>query len=132
MTTRYKYQTSNSNHRLLPFSAAESQSHGFPRDHSQRGGAGRRGHAPVVEAILTQTLPQAAAVAAALHLVGRFAGERRLQLGPLGAHLLVLGLDVILAVLALVLQADNTHTSGDGEMEPEYKRKNRCCGSPPG
>lgn len=70
-----------------------------------------------MEAVLTQTLPQAGEVAGALRLVGCLPGERRLQLGPLGAHLLVLGLDVVLAVLALVLQADNTHTSGDGEIK---------------
>lgn len=107
MTTRH---VSNKYPTLLPFRAAKIQRHGFPRDHSQRGSAGRRGHAPVVEAVLTQTLPQAAAVAAALYLVGCFPGERRLQLSPLGAHLLVLGLDVILAVLALVLQTHNALT----------------------
>lgn len=116
-------------------SAARSQRLGIPWDHSQWGGAGGRGHAPIVEAVLTQSLPQAA-TAAALHLVGRFPGKRRLQLSPLGAHLLVLGLDVILAVLALVLQAEHTHTIIGGEMQLEYKRRKgrtyTCAWHPPG
>lgn len=72
---------------------------GSRRPDSQRGRAGGRRDAAVVEAVLTDALPEADA----LHLVGRLSGERRLQLGPLGAHFLVLGFDVILAVLAFVL-----------------------------
>lgn len=71
-------------------------------DCSQGGGAGRRGHAAVVESLLTQTLPQAAA--ATFHLIGSLSRKGRLQLCPLGAHLLILGLDVVLAVLALKLE----------------------------
>lgn len=54
-----------------------------------------------MESILTQALSQAAA---ALHLIGSFTRKRGLQLRPLRAHLLVLGLDVILAKLALKLE----------------------------
>lgn len=75
---------------------------------SQRGGAGGRGHAAVVEPVLTQTPPQAAD--GPFHLAGSFPGEGGLQLGPLGAHLLVLGLDVILAVLALELGTGDSDT----------------------
>lgn len=69
--------------------------------HSQWGGAGWWRHAAVVESIVTQTLSQAAA---AFHLIGSFSRKGGLQLCPLWAHLLILGLDVILAVLALKLQ----------------------------
>lgn len=75
------------------------------KHHSQWAGAGGWGHAAVVEAVLTQTISQAAA----LHLVGSFPRERWLQLCPLRAHLLILGLNVILAVLALIL-CRNNHT----------------------
>lgn len=54
-----------------------------------------------MESILAQALSQAAA--AAFHLIGNFTRKRGLQLCPLGAHLLILGLDVVLAVLALKL-----------------------------
>lgn len=47
---------------------------------SQRGSAGRGGHASVVESILTQALSQAAA---ALHLIGSFTRKGGLQLRPL-------------------------------------------------
>ena len=57
-----------------------------------------------MEARLTQSLLQAGASTFDLPL--NLAGEAGLQLGPLGTHLLVLGLDVVLAVLALVLQRE--------------------------
>lgn len=73
--------------------------------HSQRRSAGSWGHAAIVEPVLTQSLSQAASLP--LHLVGGFPRKGRLQLSPLGAHLLILGLDVILAELAVVLQTRN-------------------------
>lgn len=65
-----------------------------------------------MEAVLTQTLSQTAA----LHLVGGFSRKRRLQLGPLRAHLLILGFNVILAVLALILYQTTAQEQADGEM----------------
>lgn len=58
----------------------------------------------VVETILTQPLLQAGAFAELLR--NPTAGESGLQIGALCAKLLVLGLDVILAVFAVMLQGE--------------------------
>ena len=68
--------------------------------YSQRGDTGGGGHAPVVEAPLAQPLLQAAGP---LYLTRNLPRIRGLQLGTLGAHLLVRGCDVVLAELAVVL-----------------------------
>lgn len=73
----------------------------------QGGGAGRRRHPPVVKPVLTQTLPQTRPLP--LQPGGGFSREGGLQLGSLGAHLLVLSFDVVLTELTLVLRTDRQH-----------------------
>lgn len=73
--------------------------------HSQWGGTGRWRHATIVESIMTQTLSKATS----LQLVRNLSRKRWLQLRPLWAHLLILGLNVVLAVLALILYHAITH-----------------------
>ena len=90
--------------------------------YSQRGGTRGGGHAPVVEARVTQALLQAGSAPAppTLRFARNFPREAGLQLRPLGAQLLILGLHVVLAVLALVLREERgrdalTHRTARGE-----------------